>query len=286
MASKGVLYIVSTPIGNLEDISLRAIATLKLVDFIAAEDTRHSKRLLENYQVSTPMFSLHEHNEVAKTKHVKSLLDEGKNLALISDAGTPLISDPGYRVVKFLREEGYEVLSIPGACAAISALSVSGLPSDRFYFEGFLPAKRKQKQERLKELSALSVSFICYEAPHRLKATLEDVSDVLGEDCQVCLAREITKKFETIKLGKVKEVFQFVCSDAQQEKGECVVIINSGSEKDKKGKEDIDETTLALLEELSSHLPPKVSAQLVSKYSGFHKKQLYEHLISKKKRSR
>ncbi len=283
MSLKGVLYIVSTPIGNLRDITLRAIDTLKEVDWIAAEDTRHSTKLLDHFSIRTPVFSLHEHNESARLNHIKSLLDEGKSIALISDAGTPLISDPGYFLVSTLRQEGYEILTVPGASALIAGLSVSGLPSNRFYFEGFLPVKSKQRRERLLQLKNVDATVICYEAPHRIMDLLQEISDLMGGDRRVCIARELTKKFETVKLSGVDDLIAMMNVDHQQQKGEFVVIIESANKDGKKGGDnEIAPETMQLLKQLADFLPPKKAAQLVSDFSGVSKKQLYDLLLKLK----
>ena len=216
----GVLYVVATPIGNLADISQRALAVLAGVDLIAAEDTRHSGRLLQQYQITSKTLALHDHNERDRAPDVVARLAQGKSVALISDAGTPLVSDPGFHLVRLAREQGFKVVPVPGASAMIAALSAAGLPSDRFVFEGFLPAKTAARKKRLEAMAAETRTLIFYEAPHRLLDTLTDMAAVFGADRQVVLARELTKTFETIKGDAVGALRQWVSSDPNQEKGE------------------------------------------------------------------
>ena len=197
----GILYIVATPIGNLNDITLRAIEVLKQVDVIAAEDTRHSKKLLEHYGIDTRLMAVHDHNENDRIQSLLGVLQGGASVALISDAGTPLISDPGFRVVRAMQQAGIEVVAIPGPCAAIAALSIAGLPTDRFLFVGFLPAKQKARQVALEALSAEQGTLVFYESPKRIVSALEDVALVLGEVRVVSVVKEITKAFETVKTG-------------------------------------------------------------------------------------
>jgi len=221
----GKLYIVATPIGNLQDITLRALETLKMVDLIAAEDTRHSKKLLAHYGIDTPLISLHDYNESEQSKVLLAKLQVGKNLALISDAGTPLISDPGYRLVHMVRNENIIVVPIPGACAAICALSASGLASDRFTFEGFLPAKSTQRISRLEKLQSETRTMIFYESPHRIIDSLNAMLAIFGSERKVVYARELTKTFETIHEASLQDICEWVKSDTNQQKGEIVILI-------------------------------------------------------------
>lgn len=202
-----MLYIVSTPIGNLKDITLRAIETLKSVDLIAAEDTRHTRLLTQHYQIGTPLTSYFEHNKIAKGEYLLRLLKEGKNIALVSDAGTPGISDPGYQLIKTAQDNGIPMTIIPGPTALISALSLSGLPCDRFIFEGFLPVKSVARRKKLTQFHGEERTIIFYESPHRLVRALEDIREVLGDPCVVCL-RELTKKFEEMRRGPASELVQ------------------------------------------------------------------------------
>jgi len=280
--SSGQLYIVATPIGNLADMSYRAVEVLKAVDLIAAEDTRHSRYLLTHYQVSTPCLSLHEHNETQRGEQLVSRLLAGENIALISDAGTPLISDPGYRLVYQARKEGILVSPIPGACAAIAGLSVAGLPTDQFFFDGFLPAKSLARRQRLNELSIQSGTLVFYESTHRILAMLEDVKEVLGAR-KITLARELTKKFETVLSGAAEDLLSALMSDPNQQKGEFVVMI-AGLEKtnaDSK-QSDISAEHQRLLFMLAKELPPKKAGAIVSELSGISKRILYNLLLENK----
>ena len=202
-----MLYIVSTPIGNLKDISYRAVEVLKQVDLIAAEDTRHTKILTQHYQIPTPLISYFEHNEIKRAEEFLKLLKEGKNIALVTDAGTPGISDPGYRIIKLALDHQIPVTSVPGPTALITALTLSGFPSDRFVFEGFLPVKSHARRKKLEELKSESRTVIFYESPHRLLKTLKDMEEVLSDPEIVC-ARELTKKFEEIKKEKCSRLIE------------------------------------------------------------------------------
>lgn len=276
--TRGVLYIVSTPIGNLADITIRAIETLKMVDLIAAEDTRHSKRLLDNYQIKTKMISVHQHNESARINLVKSYLDDGLNIALISDAGTPLISDPGYHLVASLREYSYEVVSVPGPTALIAGLSISGLATDSFYFTGFLSSKSSARKARLESLKEIDATLICYEAPHRLQKFIADIILIMGSERKICLARELTKKFETVKLSTAKELQEWLGQNLEQLQGECIVLIAA----QERQKQLLGESELKLLRAIAEYAPPKVAASIVSDYSGLAKNQLYDGLLKSK----
>lgn len=221
-----MLYIVSTPIGNLKDVTLRAIETLNSVDLIAAEDTRHTKILLNKYEIKTPLTSYYEHNKISKSAHILNLLKEEKDVALVSDAGTPGISDPGYVLIKLAKENNIEVVAIPGPTAFVAALTVSGLPANNFCFEGFLPVKSVARQKKLKTFESEEKTILFYEAPHRVVKTLEDIRDVLGDPVVVC-ARELTKKFEEVKNGKASDLIsQFL---EKSPKGEFVFVLNLNS---------------------------------------------------------
>ena len=218
-----MLYIVSTPIGNLKDITLRAIETLKSVDLIAAEDTRHSKILLDHYQISTPTTSFFEHNEDIKKEQLLKLLKEGKKIALITDAGTPGISDPGYSLIKLAQDNQIPLAVIPGPTAAIAALTLSGLPSHNFIFEGFLPVKQNARRKKLEELKSESRTIIFYESSHRLVKALKDIEEVLGNP-KIVVARELTKKFEEVRKDSVKELAEYFTKHPPR--GEFVVLLN------------------------------------------------------------
>lgn len=275
----GTIYLVATPIGNLEDISARALRTLAEVDLIAAEDTRHSARLLRNFGIDTPVTAYHEHNERDKARELVALATAGKNLALISDAGTPLINDPGYHLVRAARAAGVVLVPIPGACAAITALSVSGLPTSEFLFAGFPPTKSGTRVNYFTAKSRLSATLIFYESPHRIVESLADMQQAFGSDRSVTVARELTKKFETIRSGTLAELVDWVSSDTNQQKGEFVVVVQGFSrEADTNIGEDVERLLLRLAEEL----PPKKVAAIVADISGLRKNRLYEYLMEKK----
>lgn len=270
------LFIVATPIGNLSDITLRAIDTLKAVDYIAAEDTRHSKRLLSHFDIQTPCFSLHEHNENARIKKIITLLSQGKCIALISDAGTPLISDPGFTIVCSVREAGFSVVPIPGACAAIAALSVSGLSTARFVFEGFLPVKQGTLESRLHSLKKETRTIIFYESVHRIVRTLSVLKDIIGEERVVTVARELTKTFETVYQNTLRHVCDWMAEHPEQERGEFVIVL-SGAEETAIDAQDaqLDAVLLALLDQLSV----KQSVNLACKITGLSRKIAYERAL-------
>jgi 16S rRNA (cytidine1402-2'-O)-methyltransferase len=271
--SAGVLYVVATPIGNLQDLSARALDVLRSVPLIAAEDTRHSKKLLVHYGIGTRQMALHEHNERHITASLLRHLAAGEDVALVSDAGTPLISDPGFYLVRAAREANVRVVPVPGASALIAALSVAGLPSDRFLFEGFLPSKQAARQQRLQALAAVTVTLVIYESSHRICASLRDMVDCLGGSREATVARELTKTFETILHGSLDELLQRVESDADQQKGEFVVLIHGAQARDRSA---VDAETLRMLEVLLAELPLKQAAGLAAKISGLSKNVLYE----------
>ena len=266
------LYIVATPIGNLDDITLRAIDTLKRVDLIAAEDTRHSGLLLQHLGIKAKLFSLHDHNEQEKAHVLIEKLQSGLSIALVSDAGTPLINDPGYHLVKACRENGIKVVPIPGACAAIAALSVAGLPSDKFIYEGFLPAKSKARQDSLVSLITEPRTMIFYESTHRLLETLKDMQTIFGADKQIVLAKELTKTWETIVSFPVNELIDWLNQDASRQKGEFVLIVAGYTESNK----DIDPKAINTLKLLQKELPLKKAAAITAEIYGLKKNQLYQ----------
>jgi 16S rRNA (cytidine1402-2'-O)-methyltransferase len=271
----GVLYVVATPIGNLDDMVPRAVSVLKAVNVIAAEDTRHSKPLLAHFSIETPMLSYHDHNEVAQADDLITRLQRGEDVALISDAGTPLISDPGFRLVQAAMEANIQVSPVPGACAMVAALSVAGLPSDRFVFEGFLPAKSSQRMIRLKALSAELRTVVCYESPHRITDTLADMRQVLGDERVVVIAREITKTFETVKSAPLAELVQWLAADSNQRKGEMVLLISGYQPK----QLELGAESKRVLTLLAKEMPPNQAASLAAKITGVKKKQLYQWLL-------
>jgi 16S rRNA (cytidine1402-2'-O)-methyltransferase len=271
--SQGVLYVVATPIGNLGDMVPRAVETLQTVALIAAEDTRHSSRLMSHFDIKTPLIAYHDHSEQQRTQELIIRLQAGESIALISDAGTPLISDPGYRLVRSAREAGIRVVPIPGACAVIAALSAAGLASDRFIFEGFLPAKSAARIHQLETLVQETRTIIFYEAPHRILETLEDMQTVFGVDRAAVIARELTKTFETIESGTLHHLLQWVNADSDQQRGEIVILVEGSKSKDDKVMTDEQQRIMQiLLEELSI----KQAASLGAKITGLKKNFLYD----------
>lgn len=270
----GKLYIVATPIGNLSDMTNRAIQCLNTVDIIACEDTRTSGKLLGHFNITTPSWAYHDHNADIQTPKFIELIKSGKNIALISDAGTPLISDPGFRLVKACHDHNISVSPVVGACAAIGALSVSGLPSDKFYFYGFLPAKTVARQAELTKLKNISASMIFYEAPHRILACIDDMTHIFG-DRTVCFCREITKTFETIHYSSLARLHDFIQNDTNQQKGEIVLVV-AGNTGDDNDEHKIDTLLKRLLQDLSV----KKTAQLASDLTGIKKNQLYERALA------
>lgn len=270
------LYVVATPIGNLQDMTARAIQVLKAVDVIAAEDTRHSSKLLQHFDIRTPLVSYHDHNEKQATDMMLAYLAEGKSIALISDAGTPLISDPGFYLVKQVRHAGHRVIPIPGASALIAALSVAGLPTNRFVFEGFLPAKTQNRQEKIKFFSREIGTVICYESPHRIVDSLKDMQIVLGDDRYVVLARELTKTFETVHGAPLNELVQWIQADSNRQRGEFVVLIHP---LDTVAKQDENEAAKKILELLLEELSVKQAVNLAVKITGANKNTLYDHAL-------
>jgi 16S rRNA (cytidine1402-2'-O)-methyltransferase len=275
------LYVVATPIGNLGDITLRAAEVLRDVQLIAAEDTRHSQRLLQHFSITTATHAYHDHSGGAAVGKILACLARGEAVALISDAGTPLISDPGYRLVREVQDKGYDVFPIPGACAAIAALSASGLATDRFLFEGFLPAKAGTRDNRLRKLAREPSTLIFYEAPHRVHECLESLQRVFGDHREVVLAREITKTFETIKRGTLAELVIFVAQDKDQQRGEIVLLVEGKREQET----ELDDQSAALLRRLAQELPAKRAAAVVAELTGLRKKMLYQYLLDVKDES-
>lgn len=271
--SASTLYIVPTPIGNLGDITQRALAVLASVDLIAAEDTRHTGLLLQHFAINARLFALHDHNEQQKADVLLAKLQSGQSIALVSDAGTPLINDPGYHLVRRCREEGVRVVPLPGACAAITALSASGLASDRFCYEGFLPAKTKGRKDKLRELGEETRTLIFYESTHRLLDSLQDISEVLGAERYVVLAREITKTWESIHGAPVGELLAWVKEDENRRKGEMVLIVE-GHQVDDSALSAEALRTLALLR---AELPLKKAAALAAEIHGVKKNALYRY---------
>jgi len=272
----GKLFIVATPIGNLKDITYRAIEILKNVDIVLAEDTRHSKKLFAHFEISTPLKAFHEHNEREKTKSIISDLNSGISIALISDAGTPLISDPGYFLVSHAKKEGIEVVPIPGPSAIITALSASGLASNSFSFFGFLPPKKIARIKYLQNKTALNETIIFYESPKRILATLTDMLEVFGTERKVCLAKELTKSFETIRTDKIEHLIEYLTADLAHQKGEFVILI---SPTDKIDLIDAENQLGKILPILCAEMGTSKAAKLAAKITGIDKKHCYNKAI-------
>ena len=268
------LYIVATPIGNRADISQRAIEVLSEVDLIAAEDTRHSGQLLQYYNISRPMLAYHDHNESQQTERILQRLLEGKSVALISDAGTPLMSDPGYRLVKAAQQARIPVSPVPGPCAAIAALSASGLATDQFYFVGFPPSKSTARKKFFHTLSHYTSTLVFYESSHRIVDSIRDMLEVFGESRSVVLARELTKKFETIRQSNLPELLQWVESDSNQQKGEFVLLLEGDTRTEE--SEGLNMELDHMLKVLMDELPVKQASQLVARITGLKKNQVYK----------
>lgn len=267
----GILHVVATPIGNLGDLSPRAQEVLRSADAVCAEDTRHTRQLLAHFGIERPLLALHEHNEEAMAQRVVERLLAGQSLALVSDAGTPLVSDPGFRVVRAARAAGIRVSPVPGPSAIVAALSVAGLPSDRFAFEGFLPAKPAARRERLARLAGETRTLVFYEASHRIAESLQDLGGAFGGERPAVLARELTKLFETVLDGTLDSLLATVRADADQRKGEFVVVVQGAGE-DETAKIAEGRRVYALL---GAHLPPSAAARLAAEITGAPRKALY-----------
>jgi len=274
--------VVATPIGNLDDISKRALQVLGNADLVAAEDTRHSRKLLSFFGLEKRLLSLHEHNERDKTARLLEKLEAGQSIALVSDAGTPLISDPGYALVNECRLQGIEVIPVPGPSAVISALSVSGLPTDRFLFCGFPPRQTGKRREFFQSLKKHTATLVFYESSHRITNCLDDAVAVFGHDRYACVARELTKLYETVKTAPLIDLQDFVSSDPNQQKGEFVLMIQglSQAEKSDESAIDVDELLAALLEEL----PVKKAAAIAAKLTEHKKNELYQRALELKEK--
>ena len=271
------LYVVATPIGNLGDMVPRAVEILQSVDLVAAEDTRHSAPLLKHFGIETPLAAYHDHSDGEALKRIERVVEQGGAVALISDAGTPLISDPGYRLLCHAHERGWRVVPVPGASAAVAALSVAGLPTDRFRFEGFLPAKSGPRRTRLERLAGEPVTLVFYEAPHRVLETLADMRDIFGGQRLAVLARELTKAFETVLRMPLEELVAVVEADSNQSRGEIVLLVSGAGDEEGEITPDI----ARMLEVLAEMMPPRQAAGLVADACGLRKKALYEYLISR-----
>ena len=271
---KGILFIVATPIGNLRDMSFRAVDVLSKVDRIYAEDTRNSIKLLHHYDISNQLVALHDHNEEHKINELALLLTEGKDLALISDAGTPLISDPGYKVVRALGELGANIVTIPGPSAMIAALSIAGIPTDKFTFEGFLPAKKQARLQALENNLKQTYTQVYYESSHRITACIEAMIEMMGEGRGVALARELTKVFEQVFRGNLGQLREWLIADRNHQKGEFVLVL-AGFEGDVSltGSAMDNEQLITIL---IAELPVKQAASLAAKISGLSKNEAYK----------
>ena len=270
------LYVVATPIGHLDDMTYRAVDVLKSVSLIAAEDTRQSAQLLKHFNIDTPLTACHDHNENFKIESLINKIQQGDNIALVSDAGTPLISDPGFKLVRAAQEAGIRVIPVPGACAAIAALSAVGLPSDRFSFEGFLPSRQSQRLLQLESLKDETQTMIFYEAPHRILECVQDMMAVFGADRPVGFAREITKTFETIKKLNIQELAEWVAKDPNQQKGEIVLVVGGNPVQKDIAQEKLD----TLLQTLLAEVSVKTAAQLAADVLGIKKKVAYQRALS------
>lgn len=276
MNNQGTLYIVATPIGNLEDITQRALNTLKNADLIACEDTRHTGRLLAAYGIKNKMTSYHQHNENESTNKIITKLQAGENVALTSDAGTPLISDPGYPLVRECHKQNITVTPVVGACAVIALLSASGLPTNEFQFVGFLPAKSQAREKALSLLKSATQTTVLYESTHRISASLESIKKIIGKERLIAIGREMTKSFETIKLGTVSEISEFIKADSNQLKGEFVLAIAGNI---KEVVTELQPEHLQLAKDISKELPPKKAAKIVANHFGIKSKIIYNALI-------
>ena len=271
-SSAGILWVVATPIGNLDDLSPRAAAVLRAVRIVAAEDTRHSAPLLARVGSEARMIALHDHNEREQSARIVEEIVAGNDVALIADAGTPLISDPGFRLVRAVREAGGKVSPVPGPCAAIAALSVAGLPSDRFVFEGFLPAKSAARRERMNALVAESRTLIFYESSHRIVESVADAIEVFGAEREAVLARELTKLFETVIAAPLREIAERIQADANQQRGEFVLLIAGAGEDDADARLAEGKRVFTLLRD---ELAPAKAAKLAAAITGAPRKALY-----------
>jgi len=269
---EGTLYVVATPIGNLGDMSPRALEVLSAVDAVAAEDTRHSRKLLRHFGIDRPCVALHEHNERALVERLVARLRSGQALALVSDAGTPVVSDPGYHLVRAAHAAGCRVVSVPGPSAAIAALAVSGQSAERFVFEGFLPAKPAARLQRLEILRHEDRTLVFFEAPHRVVETLESMAEVFGGGREVTYVRELSKLYETVRLTRLGELLDWVRGDAAQQRGEIVIVVRGSGN----ASSADSATAVQALKTLLNELPLKQAVSLASKLTGVSRNRLYE----------
>ncbi len=269
----GSLYVVSTPIGNLDDLSRRALEVLGQVDWVAAEDTRHSQTLLNHLGIKARLISCHDHNEAERSPELVARLHDGESGALISDAGTPLVSDPGYRLVRACQDAGVAVVPVPGASALLAALAVSGQPSDRFLFEGFVPSKGAARENALRRLAGLEVTSVIFEAPHRVVSLLESLAGLVDAERELTLCRELTKRFETVRRGPVAELLQWVRGDKDQRRGELVLVLSPAPR-----GEQLSEQDRALAKALLAELPVSRAARVLAAHTGLKRQDLYNYL--------
>lgn len=274
-SKKGVFFVIATPIGNLGDITVRAKEVIAELDCLYAEDTRHTAQLCRHLGLTPVLHSLHEHNEETRISEVLGRLEQGQRVGLVSDAGTPLISDPGYRIVAACHRMGYPVSPVPGASALLACLSVCGLPTDKFTFRGFLPARSVARCNVLKEISASAVTHVFFESKHRVVDTLTDMCDVLGSSREICIARELTKTFETILLGQVGDLLSQLKVNLQWQKGEFVLVVAGSPEIEASFSIEVQSLLLAVAKELA----PRKAVAIVAKHTGVDKKILYNWLV-------
>ncbi|WP_133471111.1 16S rRNA (cytidine(1402)-2'-O)-methyltransferase [Paraglaciecola marina] len=272
MIESGTLFIVATPIGNLEDITHRALRILGEVDLVAAEDTRHSQKLLQHYTIATRLISLHDHNEAQRSKQLIEKLSQGEDIALISDAGTPLISDPGYGFVNQCRIAGIKVVPLPGPCAAITALCAAGLATDKFKFEGFLPVKAMAKQQALQKLLVETMTTVFYESPRRVVDTVKQIITELGSEREMVLAKELTKTFETFYSGTAQACLNWLEADVNHQRGEFVLMVAG----EKPNQTEVPAEAINLLKLLMNELPLKKASAITAEQFGLKKNQLYQ----------
>ncbi len=276
-ATKGIFYVIATPIGNLSDITQRALQVLAEVDHLFAEDTRHTLNLCRHLGVNPPLHSLHEHNEQARVERIVELLQSGCAVGLVSDAGTPLISDPGYRIVSACHQAGIQVSPVPGVSALSAALSVCGLPTDHFAYHGFPPARRSARLKLFERLQADSASLVFFESRHRIIESLEDMAQAFGAEREAALCRELTKTFETVWRAPLGELLAQTLADAHAQRGEFVIVVKGAVIGEAAA---LDAATEKLLQQLAGHLPPRKAAALIADFSGVPKRDVYQRLVA------
>ncbi|MCR4301395.1 MAG: 16S rRNA (cytidine(1402)-2'-O)-methyltransferase [Sulfuricaulis sp.] len=279
MLTPGTLYVVATPIGNLEDMTPRGLRILSEVDLIAAEDTRHSGKLLRHFGIHTRTEAIHEHNERSQVPKLVEFLKAGKSIAFVTDAGTPLVSDPGFHLVRASRQAGVRVVPVPGACAAIAALSAAGLPSDRFVFEGFPPAKSAPRRAAFEKLREENRTLIFYESPHRILESLRDMSEIFGPDREAVLARELTKHFETFRSGTLAALRDWLVRETEQQLGEFVILIQGLP---RTAQDAAEEEARRVLKILIDELPISQAVSLAAQITGIKKNKIYDYALSLK----